>query len=480
MVMDLKEAIKKSTKFKKGEPLSKFKLVYDAPTAQLEPIYFWLLDFMQESGWQVEKITDNFVASPGSGHFSEMGQKLTKMQEEGMKILGGINQVVKSVLNLLYDLKEFEIRIKHYEDSRDKDKEKASSAMLALKQIWLDNVDMKRGRGSIHQMTYELGYTTLRDAFMVADSVKKIEEMAREKEGVINDQVKRILIPRMAEFMNWRELSEKELKKRFEIEKSYLRSQVETLKLYTAWARPYLKASEELKQTGFESKDYLVNPKNPALVNMFNTAMFELVLFGKRKVDPKKLAASQKIPKSFGNYKSKREYFEINVVSFTFRGIPQKVTPQNYGFGGRVEVVFNSYILNSEEIALLKKTLEADDIESSFKFVYKETDESFKQLHEDISHFLEENKKKVEEKKKEDETNPFAVIWSIFSTNKDEKKTKDKKKEIKDIKDVKKDDYVEEYIRKIGSKSSSDALYTLYDVYKKAHGHPSSPEPFNY
>src|SRR5690606_6520257 len=104
--------------------------------------------------FQVNKITDNFMSSPGSGHFSDIGQRVTKMQEEGMKILGGLNQVIKSSLNLIYDLKDFKQRLQHYEDANSKDSKIKESGNLALKQIWLDSVDLqKRGRGSIHQMT---------------------------------------------------------------------------------------------------------------------------------------------------------------------------------------------------------------------------------------------------------------------------------------------------------------------------------------
>ena len=61
-----------------------------------------------------------------------------------MKILGGLNQVVKSALNLISDLKEFEMRLEHYDDSKSEDKEKKEAGMLALQQIWLDNVDLKK------------------------------------------------------------------------------------------------------------------------------------------------------------------------------------------------------------------------------------------------------------------------------------------------------------------------------------------------
>ena len=67
-----------------------------------------------------EKIVDNFASSPGSGHFSELGGKKSQMQDQASKILGTINNILRSVLNLIYDLKEFKIRLSHYDAAKSK------------------------------------------------------------------------------------------------------------------------------------------------------------------------------------------------------------------------------------------------------------------------------------------------------------------------------------------------------------------------
>ena len=83
------------------------------------------------------------MSSPGSGHFADMGQRATRLQEEGMKILGGLNQVIKSSLNLVYDLKEFEIRLDHYKDAKSEDPKKAEEGLLALKQFDIHHGNLK-------------------------------------------------------------------------------------------------------------------------------------------------------------------------------------------------------------------------------------------------------------------------------------------------------------------------------------------------
>lgn len=77
-------------------PVEKHEIEYDSAAEGLEPLYFWTLDFVGKMFPKVEKLTDNFVSSPGSGHFSDLAGKATRMQEEASKMLGATNQVLKN------------------------------------------------------------------------------------------------------------------------------------------------------------------------------------------------------------------------------------------------------------------------------------------------------------------------------------------------------------------------------------------------
>jgi hypothetical protein len=335
-------------------PAEEHKLVYDSTSETLEPVYFWILDFMNKRfDEKVEKLVDNFTSSPGSGHFAELGARATRMQEEGMKILAAANTVLKSVINLIYDLKEFEIRLSHYKASHSKNKEEADAGLLALKQVWMDNIDVKRGRGSINMMAQDLNFVTLRDSFMIAKTIEDVSKMD------LNDRVKRILKPRLREFIEWRKRSETELKKRFEIEKGYLKSQVNSLQLYSRWVKPYLIAAEKLmaKERGRE----------PAIVNVFNTLLLELAILAKSEVNIEEEAVDKNLPIEFRKIKPKRKYYACVLVDFVFRGIPQRASAQqaHYVFGGRTDVIFRGYCLNEEELTLLDEKLGESDIEDT-------------------------------------------------------------------------------------------------------------------
>ena len=448
--------------------ISSHKLSFDSQQNQLEPIYYWILDFAAQIGWKdIEKTIDNFMASPGSGQFSEMSMKATKMQEEGMKILGGMNQIVKSILNLIYDLKEFELRLAHYDDYNSGDKQKREEGTLALKQIWLDNVDLKRGRGAIHQMANEMGFTTLREAFLMAKSMDHLKKMNNDEDGgLINDSVMSILIPRLGEFFKWAKYSESELRKRFNIERNYLKSQVETVKLYSAWMKPYLVAAEKLRQQGFE--------KNAALVNAFSTTMFELQLLGVQSVKPD--------GDRFGEYEPKRGYNKVIIITMVYRGhVSQRVTQKgDYGFGmgGVVDIDFDSYALNDEELAAARKLLEKSDLEKSMEFSMDVAGEALEEMKEDLDYFLKskeerdaEDTKSVAEKEENLDINPFAALFGLFGKS----KKKAKEGEFIEAGNIKKDNFIEKTMRADAISGAAGALYTIYDIYKKAHRMASAP-----
>ncbi len=472
---DMKDVIKKVVSSKEGYnvPVVSYKLIYDSQQYSFEPIYYWILDFLNNlfSG-DVTKIVDNFMSSPGSGHFLDMSQRLSKMQEEGMKILGGLNQVVKSSLNLIYDLREFKERLQHYVDAESTNTELKKAANLSLKNVWLDSVDVsKRGRGSIHQMASELGYSTLREAFLVADSIEDVTNM--EKEGDINESVGRILKPRVKEFIDWKKHSYNELKKRYNIEKSYLKSQVETIKLYSSWIKPYLAASKQLQQKGFHD--------NAALVNAFSTTMFELTLFAKREV---------KLPDKIEHYKDKmtRKYYSCVIIDFKQRSqLLQKVTQKgDYApiYGGKLEINFDAYALNSEELELVNKTLEKENFDELLSFNSNMAEDALKELRKDIEEFLEEKEmsaKEENDKKRESkelDINPFSALFGGVFKKTRTKQTIEKKK-IEKTEDISQDNWYEKHVRIAANNDAGSKLYTIYDVYKKAHGMASSPQPFS-
>ncbi len=442
-------------------------IVYDSSTETLEPIYFFILDLMNDFNLAPEKLIDNFSSTPGSGHFAELGQRATIMQQQATKILGDVNTVLRSVLNIIYDLKEFKIRLQHYDLLKSKKKEEQESSVLSLKQIWMDKVDIAKGNSSIKAMALgQGGYQTLIDAFLISKDEKDVNKLD------LNDRVKRILKPRIQEFNIWLRESEKELKKRYELEKTYLKSQVNSLKLYSRWVKPYLKAAADL-----EAKE---KSREPVLVKTFNTIMLELTLLGKSKLDIADEAVKGNLPKEFSKQKFlkkiKRNYYGCILVDFTFRGIPQRVSQQaHYTFGGRAEVTFKAYALNDDELAKLEEELKKSEINDVLNLIEGASTESLGQLEEEINFFLEE---KSEEEKKtgiKDESNPFFALIGKYETPEKGKPSPKKGREEKPKEIiVASDNWIEKnHLRPLVAENIKSRVFDIFDVYKRSHGMPS-------
>jgi hypothetical protein len=441
----------------KPKALAEHNLMYDSSTETLEPVYFFILDLMNDFGLSPQKYVDTFTSSPGSGHFAELGQRATIMQQQGSKLLGDINQVMRSILNIIYDLREFRIRLSAYNDLKTKDKSRTEAAALSLKQIWLDKVDINKGNSSIKAMALgQAGFQTLIDAFLVAKDVDDADKLD------LNERVKRIVKARIIEFNDWLENSGKELQKRYELEKTYLKSQVNSLKLYARWAKPYLRAAMNL-----EMKE---SDKEPALVKVFNTILLELNLLGKSELKVKELALEGKLPSEFKRLKQKREYFSCVIVDFRFRGIPQRISQQShYAFGGRAQLSFSAYALNSEELDKLNEEAEKSDIGDAFKLIEGITTESLGQLKDDIEFFLEEEKGNVAEKSA-DSINPFKALFGGYNQEEEAPNKKENKSEKKVV-TVSPDTWIEKtHLRPLASESARDMVFRLFDVYKKSHG----------
>jgi hypothetical protein len=456
-------------------PLEQHTLVYDSSSETLEPIYFFILDLMGDMKFKIEKIIDNFTSSPGSGHFSELGQRGTVMQQQATKILGDINNVMRSILNLVYDLKEFKIRLESYNDLKSQDKEKSEAARLSLKQVWMDRVDINKGNSSIKGMATAggIGYQTLIDAFLFVQDEKQIDKVD------LNDRVKRIVKQRIHEFNLWLTESEKELRKRYELERKYLKSQVNSVKLYSRWAKPYLRSAQQLEMKGFAGSEEEMKQlsRNPSFVKTFNTILLELTLLGKQELDVKGAVDESKLPKDFVRLKNKgnlkRAFFSCVIVEFKFRGIPQKTTPyqSHYVFGGRAEIVFTGYSLNSDELKKIDKELTKSDIEDALNLI-EGTTGSIEELQEDIDMFLKEEEKN-EKKETKDTSNPFLALLGVYNKKGEENPTK--KPEDKAIKP---DDYLEKtYLRPVAGEAAQSSAFDLFDIYKKAHGMPSYENP---
>jgi len=378
------------------------KILYDSGSESLEPLYFFVLDLMKDFGLDPIKYVDNFVSTSGSGYFSELRGRATAMQQQADNMLKTIYTIIRSVTQIIYDLKEFQIRLSSYDNFHSKDGAVKDAATMSLKQIWMDKVDMQKGNSSIKGMAMgQAGFQTLIDAFLAAKDIKSLQKLD------LNERVRRILIPRVQEFNAWVGASEMELRKRYELQRNYLKSQVANLKLYSRWVKPYLKAAQDLEMGEAGRK--------PDLVKTFSTIVLELTLLGKNEIKVKDYVADGKLPVDFTKMdkkkKFKRKYYACTLVDFRFRGLPQRVMQRgDYSFGGRTEMTFTAYALNEEELKKIDEVMDSSDLANAFQLIETSTSESLNELEKEVNMFLDDKESEKKQKAKSRGENPFLAL----------------------------------------------------------------------
>lgn len=458
---ELKEAVKAKVL---GNPVEKHNLTYETLGGALEPVYFWLLDRASAEYAPVPpyKFVDNFASTVGSTQFTEMAMRARTMQDEAMKILGGVNQIIKAIVQITYDLKEFQIRLKTYEESHSKDEVVKNAALLSLKQAWLDTVDVKRGNTSIKGLALgaQANFATLIDAFL---TIKTLDDL---KTLDLNERVKKILEQRLPEFTKWVQISEDELNKRYKIERNYLLSQYNTIQVYMKWIKPYLDAARKLEQRATPTASF---------VQMFNTTLMELSFFAQKKYDPMEDVWKGDFPKEFAKDFQKgiaRNYYEIIVVEFKFRSVPEK-SGQSHIFKGTADIVFTSYALNDDEIAILKKVMEKDDFGDMVDLMEGMTG-SLSILKDSIGEFVEDaeqDKANENKEEKKESSNPFSGLMFGFGSKEKTKEGEAMKKLAKTI--ISGDSFVEKAVRSQTAFSSRQRCFNFYELYKKVNSMPA-------
>ncbi len=439
-------------------PVERHRLIYDVSMQQLEPIYFWILDYINQEYTNSEKLIDNFVSSVGSGHFAEMGRRTTQLQDEAMKIFAAVNNVLRSVLNIIYDLKEFKIRLDQYTDYHSKDQKKSQAALYSLKQIWMDNVDIKRGNSSIKGLAGQFDYVTIIDAFMAANTLDDAQRLD------LNDRVKRILMQRVSEFERWLRESERELRKRFEIEKIYLKSQINALRIYARWVKPYLKSIRQLEQNAGE---------NAGLVNVFNTTLFELALLGRMNftLDPDLYIGAT--PK-FIRWAKIRPYYPMILVEFSYRSVPDRTDQRGgYAFRGRAELTFTSFSFNDDELKILREKIAEDDFGDVYALIEGASEKSLGELRDDLKDLLGEDFLRGEEKNEKEaiekeSSNPFSALFSFF-------KKEEEVKKVDLVKGIQPDSDYEKMVRSQCCLWARSECRKMYDTFKKSNDMPAFP-----
>lgn len=361
--------------------LVEYKLQVNTPFQSLGKFYNMILDELRGvGGFALVRINQSLSASPTSAFYGDVAQRKAYAKEQvdkSMQIIGG---VVQTVIKLIYSLREFDLILKIFDSLKSKDLTKKFASEQNLKRIFIDEVDIKKGRGSINNLTTAQGmeFVALRDSFMVIKNLKSIGDIK------VNDRIKRILKDRYNEFLNWKEAYEKDMRSRKKIQRQYLKSQVESMKMQLEWARPFYTLMQQLKiGTGVA---------NPDLLAGIDTSIIKTKLRGTKGGEGKGKLATAFVD-----------------VEFKFKTKPTQVrTEQGQTFHHlfRVEVKYTPYVMPN---SIYKKFIEKETMKD-IDFLEELIGQSLAAIKDDLEKYMSGKDIAGEEEEKR-EPLPFEFLF---------------------------------------------------------------------
>ena len=379
---------------------ARYMITMDAPQASVEANYFGILQLLErkfpfgsnyadDNGF-ILKIKDIYTAGETSAYFGMVEQRKGAQQEKFQQIMGNVGQMVKTLFQLLRELRIIDERLDYYEKSMAGDK----AAEVALKSIWVDMVEGgAKNPGSVLGLASQVGFVTLPDLFFEVnpksgDTIER--EVGKLKAGGFNRKVREVLMRKLKQYMTWKDKTYKELKTGQAFKLKYMRQHYHVIKVYLNWLRPYLRNVKRLQMQATEAdKDIMA---------AFDTSKIELEILAIKKTYEKEVTPGNKDKFKFKNS------FPCLRVQLTFVAMPQ-LAYQQEGFQrgavhvGKTQIIIEGFVTTKEKLKKYRKSIDEEDFE-----LLTAVNESIGALKEDLEYYLEKagelKKDKPEEKQK--------------------------------------------------------------------------------
>lgn len=449
------EKVTGATGVKNGfpKPFRSIRFTIDSPNVSIEESYFWLLNFIRHDVgfYDVTKITDIFTGSELSTFWGQSQQRMSIQQDRAMALMKYVSDLVKALYQVFREIKAIDERLDLYKGVKKGKEEDA----ITLESYWVDLVEGgAKNPASVLGLSREVGFTLLPDLFFSAppnlqkEGIKKYIDDLK----VGNRKTKEVLMRKLNQYIEWRDLTEKELNVRRKFSLKDLRFKYNSIMLYARWLKPYLFAAKKLAGGDNQYVD-------PSIVSAFETSMMELELLAR-------------IPS-----KKYHPCILLNIV-YTTKPSMDFVQPPNYQHRGpihigRMEVQLKGYSWSDKEYENYIKMKRDEEFQ-----LLSDIDQSIggiiDAMGEDLKAYLKEAGESIEEKKEEknkEERKPntifepftsilkgFVDIGTVFFPKKTNKKTP--KIQIEESKEAKAK--AEKIVDKL--------MFVVYNIYKKSHG----------
>jgi len=432
-----------------------YKLVWEVFDLSLEEPYFWILDSIKGSFTIVEKLEDTFSAAENSAFFGVTQQRLGAQQDKISQLLATVGKMIKELFQMVRELRILDEKLSYY----DKVKEQLAKPMdergkaddITLKGFFVDLVQQgAKSPASVFGMARELEFITLPDLFFDSPPFGKVSELenyvqALEKD--FNQNVLRVLLRHLRQYMEWRDRTHQEMHVRRTFMIKYLEQHYQIISMYINWIKPYLRHVARLTM-----KEQ--NMSSPDILSSFEGSMLDIELLCRKR-------------------NSDTETNSCLLLTYHYRTRPEmKVVQEGYQRGpvhiGRMELQIRTYAWTDKQVENYKnlKKKETYVLMGEISISIKEAMDA---LGEDLEKYLDEARGDTD-KKKEDEENPpeeksFAEkFFGDFYTPKKVKPKKGPSRKYEKEKDEKQKEALKD-----DEKGAKGAAWTLFKNFKKAH-----------
>ncbi|MCW1301818.1 MAG: hypothetical protein OH316_01650 [Candidatus Parvarchaeota archaeon] len=418
---------------------------------QITSEYFSLSQEFAHLGYKRLKEIETVEPSAFSNILNIFLERRKNLEDRVMQILGTINTVLKSIINIIYELKELDRNLDFYDKSRSSDKNVSQAAEQELKRIFIDNVDARKGGASLLSLSRSAsqnpagpGYVDIVSVFYAINGLDDVEKLNR------NEMYKNILRNRRLEYEDWKKMNESDLRTRRALLLQYLESQAASFEFYKKTAYQDLVILKRMNLKGvsnageYQKKTSVIDFSEYALFTI-DVMAYKEVYLGNYNVEWKSLFGGSKkimlpvnavqktinpIPINRGPRESEAAFIRRSIkkygpkviagieMDFLFKEkqmFPKEMPQVPTQYEGAIDIKFNPYCFTLEEWYLFTKASVALIDKTVFEGVNSVSVTSLNAIKKELDHYLDEARKAREEKKvKKEESLAMLDIYNSF------------------------------------------------------------------
>lgn len=330
-------------------PLRHAEIVLEKPNQNVEePYYYFYHQLTADWSHQIEKIVDTYAASQASSHFGHMQSRISAQQGQISQYLKGISDMIKGLFQMVRELRILDDRLSYYEDTNNPESKKKDSSEIVLKGLWVDQVEGgAKNPSSVYGLATNVGFTILPDMFFRIHLEKPDEiddEIRRKFGGMFNEKVVELLKRKLRQYYEWKKRTHLELATRKKFMVKYVKQHYETIKLYIAWIKPYLRYVQQMQQTKKLEQ-------SNELISSFESTIVEIEFLAKRKLE------------------GSGDFYSVAVINLFHRTRPelnyhaQEYQHKGPTHTGKITINVRTYVWTQDQIDAYKKSKEDQDFQ---------------------------------------------------------------------------------------------------------------------